>query len=119
MLQFRDVDEEQRVRDVAAYGTLPLHPASHCVKYAYKEEEEEEAEVSRIGAKLICRFIGKNSEAREHRRRSVQRRRPERRKGRRDKKMFICECAGGVFLSFQEKSPAGVGWCTIFLFSQL
>lgn len=24
MLQFRDVDEEQRVRDVAAYGTLPL-----------------------------------------------------------------------------------------------
>lgn len=25
MLQFRDVDEEQRVRDVAAYGTLPLY----------------------------------------------------------------------------------------------
>lgn len=48
MLQFRDVDEEQRVRDVAAYGTLPLHPASHCVKYAYKEEEEEEAKISRM-----------------------------------------------------------------------
>lgn len=35
MLQFRDVEEENRVRDVAAYGTLPLRPNSAALPQIY------------------------------------------------------------------------------------
>lgn len=114
MLQFRDVKEENRVRDVAAYEIFPLHSNSTTLPQICIFSGGNGLAGRFMGLIWLCSwFIGRNSEAKEHRRRSGQKRRLERRKGRRGK---------GVFDPFQEKSPAGIGFSGLvyyFPFSQL
>lgn len=89
MLQFRDVEEESRVRDVAAYEALPLHSSSTTLPQICIFGGGNGLARRSMGTGLIwlcCWLVGRNSEAKEHRRRSGQRRRLERRKGRRGRK---------------------------------
>jgi len=111
MMQFHDQKEEQRVRDVAAYGT----PPNFCSLCIYERETTPSRQ--QIGIELTwfrCGNIGRSSEAKEHQRKFGRKRRLVRRRERRSKEAgcsFInVHRIAGIYLSFLCFSPIKAGW---------